>query len=455
MESLRDCTRRLRAVARAGEEQGVGRSLDSLVAVAITHKWAPMEVVGAYENRVDEAYEALAPYAEELVVLATCNRFEVYALAPDPRFLVRAEEFLGPHASYARVLRGEEAARHLFRVAAGLESAILGENEILGQVARAYEYARSRGYAYKYMSLLFHYAIKTGKLVRGKTMISYGNVGAPGAAVHAAEKILGSYDGRTVLVVGAGEAGSIVARLVRQRAPRARILIANRTVEKAVRLADEVRGEAFGLDALEELLPQADVLFAAVTVEKPVLTRGLLERMRPGSLVVDISNPPAVETPVPRHLGYIGLQGLESVIRGTLERRRREVPKAERIVEEQLGLFVKAWMRRAADEAIATMMEFARLVVREEMEELASRLRGLGVNGASTAVQGVVEDFAESLVKKLYRPLIVYAHHAAVNGAPEQLDTLVEQFRRELEKRLNRHPQRDRPSGRPSKCPPD
>jgi len=453
LRSLRECTSA--AAALAGEERQVGYSLDSLVAVAITHKWAPLDVVGALENRVEDAYEALAPYAEELVVLATCNRFEVYALAPDPRFLAKAEEFLGEHARYARVLRGEEAARHLFRVASGLESAILGENEILGQVSRAYEYARQHGYALKYMSLLFHYAVKTGKLVRGRTMISYGNVGAPGAAVHAAEKILGSYEGRSVLVVGAGEAGGIVARLVRQRAPGARILVANRTLEKALRLAEEVRGEAFGLDALPDLLPAVDVVFVAVTVDKPVLTRELLGSMRPGSLVVDISNPPAVETPVPSHLGYIGLQGLERVIKETLERRKREVPKAERIVEEQLGLFVKAWRRRAADEAISTMMEYARLVIREELEELASRLRGAGVNGASSVVERLAGDFAESLVKKLYRPLIVYAHRSAVEGEPGQLDSLVEQFRRELEKRVSRRPARDRPQGRPQRCPPD
>ncbi len=446
--------RRGAAVAAAQRVAGF-RSLDDLVLVTVNHRHAPLDVIGAFENRVDDAYEALSPYADELVVLATCNRFEVYALTSDPRFLVKAEEFLGSASRHALVLRGEEAARHLFRVASGLESAILGENEILGQVSRAYEAARERGYAGKYMSLLFHYAIKTGKLVRGKTMISYGNVGAPGAAVHAAEKILGGYDHRTVLVIGAGEAGSIVASLVRQHGPKARIIIANRTLEKAVRLAEEVRGEAAPLDALPQLLPHADVVFVAVTVDKPILTRELLGLLPAGALVVDISNPPAVETPVPGHLGYIGLQGLERVVKETLERRKREVPKAERIIEQQLQLFLRAWRRRAADEAIATMMEYARLVAREELEELASRLRGLGLNGAEQRVAEIVEEYTASLLKKLYRPLIVHAHQVAVNGNPEQLDTLLDQFRRELEKRLTRRPKRDRPADRPSKCPPD
>ena len=428
----------------------MAKSLDELVAVAITHKWAPLDVVGAYETRVDEAYAALEGTAEELVVLATCNRFEVYALSPSPGFYVRLEEFLGEDSRFVRSFRGLEAARHLFRVAAGLESAILGENEILGQVSRAYEEARRRGTVGKYMSLLFHYAVKVGKLVRTKTMISYGSVGAPGAAVHAAEKVLGGFNGRTVLVVGAGEAGSIIARLVRQRAPRARILVANRTLEKAVRLAEEVRGEAYPLEELPRLIPLADVVFVAVTVDKPLLTRSMLESAKRGALVVDISNPPAVEHPVPGHLGYIGLQGLEQVIRETLELRLREVPRAERIVEEQLGLFAKAWRRRAADEAIAVFMEYARRVAEEEVEEFISRLRGAGVDGAAVEASRA---FAESLVKKLYRPLIVYAHGLAVNGEARQLDELVELFRRELEKKLSARPQRDRPQGR-IKCPP-
>lgn len=399
---------------------------------------------------MDQAYERLYPCTDELVVLTTCNRFEIYALE-SPRLLVEAESLLGDAAKYAEVLRGLDAARHLFRVAAGLESAILGENEILGQVAKAYEAARSRGYAGKYMSLLFHYAVKTGKLVRSKTMISYGNVGAPGAAVHAAEKILGSYDDRVVLVVGAGEAGSIIASLIRQKSSTARLLVANRTLERAEKLARKLGGEAYGLDELPALLEKADVVFTAVAVEKPLLTRRLLERMRPGALVVDVSNPSAVELPVPSHLGYIGLQGLEKVIQKTLERRRQEVPKAERIIAEQLALFRKAWMRRAADEAIAVMMEYASRVIDEELRELHSRLRGVGVNGAALTVTG---DFAQSLVKKLLRPLIVYAHRAAVNGQAHVLEEIVEQFRREIEKRVTRRPERDSPPRNRLRCPP-
>ncbi|KSW12539.1 hypothetical protein CF15_07410 [Pyrodictium occultum] len=427
----------------------VARPLEDLVVVTVNHRTAPLRVVGALEPRAGEAYERLHAHTDEMVVLATCNRFEVYALY-SPRLLAEAESFLGSYARYARVLRGLDAARHLFRVASGLESAILGEDEILGQVAKAYEEARRRGHAGKYMSLLFHYAVKTGKLVRSRTQISYGNVGAPGAAVHAAEKLLGSYDRRTVLVVGAGEAGSIIASLVRQKSRSARIIVANRTLEKAAELAERVRGEAHGLDELPGLLEGADVVFLAVTAREPLITRSMLERVRPGTLIVDVSNPPAVEQPVPEHLGYIGLQGLERVIEKTLERRRMEVPKAGRMIEEQLALFRKAWMRRAADEAITVMMEYAGQVVEEELRELQGRLQGLGVDGAAASI---TRDFAQSLAKKLLRPLIVYAHRAAENGRTGNLEELVEMFRREIEKKTSARPERDSPArGRPS-CP--
>lgn len=415
-------------------QRRVGRSIDELVAVSLSHKWAPLDVVGSYETKVNDAYTALAAYTDEIVVLATCNRFEVYALPSSSRFADKVKEFLGQNFKYARIIRGIDAVRHLFRVASGLESAVIGENEVLGQVSRAYEQARSLGYASKYMSVLFHYAIKTGKLARAKTMISCGNIGAPGAAVHAAEKVAGGFDGRTVLVIGAGEAGSIIARLIRQRYPSARIIILNRTYERALALAREVQGEAHVLNELEDYLYDADVVFVAVTVEEPIIKRSQLEKMRQGALVVDVSNPPAVEHPVPSHIGYIGLSGIERVVKETIERRLKEVPKVESIIEEQLKVFEKAWKRRAVDEAITAFMDYANHVTREELEELVVRLKNT-IGRGDNEIDGVLQDFAQSLTKKLLRPLILYAHEVAVNGSPEILGELVKKFQNELRKR--------------------
>jgi glutamyl-tRNA reductase len=415
------------------------RRLEELLAVTVTHRDAPLEVIGRLEGLKGEAYNALGGSAEELVILATCNRFEVYAI-PRSGFLEAVRRFLGSFWPYARVLHGLEAARHLFRVAAGLESAILGENEILGQVAEALEEARARRTVGKYLTLLFTQAVRTGKLVRSRTRISEGNVGAPGAAVKLASRLSGGLDGRVVLVIGAGEAATVMAKLLHSEHKPSRIIIVNRTVERARQLAGEVGGEGYGLDRLPELLREADVVLAAVTAGKPIVAREVLEeavRSRGRLVIVDISNIPVVEQPLPEGVVYAGLADVQRVVEEVIEARRREVPKAERIVEEQLRIFRKLWLRRGADEALAEIMSYAERVAEEEVEELVSRLRGLGVDGAALLV---ARSFAQSLTKKLLRPLILYAHEAALRGELDKLNSIVEKFRAELRKKLQSKP---------------
>ena len=410
--------------------------LGDLVAVSISHRWAPLEIIGALEQRARDAYSYLAGSSRELVVLATCNRFEAYALTDDQEeFLARIHEFLGDATDYARVFRGVDAVRHLFRVAAGLESAIIGENEILGQVARAYEEARRLGFASKYLSMLFQFAVRVGKLVRSETRISRGNVGFPGAAVKLAWERLGDIGDELVVVIGAGDAGSIIASLVREKWPRARIAIVNRSYEKAVELAAKVGGSAYPLDRLREAISGARVVFVAVNALEPVLTRDALSLLRPGTLIVDISVPSVVEKPVPRHIEYASLDEVKEAIRDTLERRLAEVPRAEKIIEDEIRIFIAKWEKRLADDAVAKIMRYAEMVASEELEELTSVLRGRGIDGV---VAEPLALFTKSLLKKLMRPLILYAQEQARNGRLDEVERLAEFFEKEIEKRLRK-----------------
>ncbi len=410
--------------------------LDDLVAVSISHRWAPLEVIGALEQRARDAYSYLAGSSRELVVLATCNRFEAYALTDDQEeFLARVREFLGDAAGYARVFRGVDAVRHLFRVAAGLESAIIGENEILGQVARAYEEARRLGFASKYLSMLFQFAVRVGKLVRSETGISRGNVGFPGAAVKLAWERLGDIGDELVAVIGAGDAGSIIASLVREKWPRARIVIVNRSYEKAAELAAKVGGSAYPLDKLREAISSARIVFVAINALKPVLTRDVLSVLKPGTLIVDISVPSVVEKPVPGHIEYAGLDEVKEAIRDTLEKRLAEVPRAEKIIEDEIRIFIAKWEKRLADDAVAKIMRYAEMVASEELEELTSVLRGRGIDGV---VAEPLALFTKSLLKKLMRPLILYAQEQARNGRLDEVERLAEFFEKEIEKRLRK-----------------
>jgi glutamyl-tRNA reductase len=411
----------------------VAPGIENIVAVSVSHRWAPLQVIGLLEQRAPRAYRVFSPFAEEIVVLSTCNRFEAYAYSSRvDEFLDAVRDFLGDAWSYARVFRGIDAVRHLFRVASGLESAVVGENEILGQVAKAYEDARREGFASKRLSMLFQFAIHVGKLVRSKTGIARGNVGFPGAAVKLAWMRLGDVGEEKIVVVGAGEAGSIIAGLAREKWPRARIVIVNRSVEKAVELAAKVGGEARGLGELGEALRDARLVFVAINAPEPLVRREMLGYLKPGALIVDISVPPAVEQPVPETLVYAGLEEVKNAIRETIERRLREVPKAEEIIEEEIKVFMAKWERKLADEIIAKIMRYAETVASEELDELATVLRSRGIDGAATEP---LASFARSLLKKLMRPLILYTQEQTRQGRLNELEALAEFFEREYEKR--------------------
>lgn len=410
-------------------------SIANILAITINHKNASLDDIGALEPRVEEAYQRLYPYVDEIVILATCNRFEIYVYTSNPdELLTHARSLLGYLWDKALVLRGMDAVRHLFRVTAGLESMIVGETEILSQVRKAYDYARDSAYAGRLLGLLFSRAIHVGKRVRSETRISVGNVGFPGAAVRLAERIFNSLDDKMVVVVGAGEAGKIVATLIRERYKNARMVIVNRTVERALELAKLVGGEGYGLEMLPMLLEKADVVFIAVTTREPVLRARHVERVRPGLAVIDISVPSAVDENARKKIRYYGLEDVKRVVDEIVAKRLAEVPKAERIVEEELQVFRRLWARRAADEAIREVMRYAEKVVEEEIAEALSRLHGMGFDGAAT---GVIEAMARSLAKKLLRPLIVYMHETAQVGEYDVIADVSEAFRRELSKRLH------------------
>jgi len=410
-------------------------SIANILAITINHKNASLDDIGALEPRVEEAYQRLYPYVDEIVILATCNRFEIYAYTSNPdELLTHARSLLGYLWDKALVLRGMDAVRHLFRVTAGLESMIVGETEILSQVRKAYDYARDSAYAGRLLGLLFSRAIHVGKRVRSETRISVGNVGFPGAAVRLAERIFNSLDDKMVVVVGAGEAGKIVATLIRERYKNARMVIVNRTVERALELAKLVGGEGYGLEMLPTLLEKADVVFIAVTTREPVLRARHVERVRSRLVVIDISVPSAVDENARKKIRYYGLEDVKRVVDEIVAKRLVEVPKAERIVEEELQVFRRLWARRAADEAIREVMRYAEKVVEEEIAEALSRLHGMGFDGAAT---GVIEAMARSLAKKLLRPLIVYMHETAQVGEYDVIADVSEAFRRELSKRLH------------------
>ena len=386
-------------------------------AVLINHKTCSLDAVRTLSSPgLDEIYSTLSGAAPGLVVLSTCNRVELYWYGEEVEGVVSmiSEFFINKTGmdplECAAILHGDDVVRHLFRVASGIESLMVGENEILAQVRQAAEEAARRGTLDPYLRLLFHRAVVAGKRARRETRISAGAVSIPLVAARLASEEMGGLEGRTVVIVGAGEAAAIMAEAVAKQKP-GRLIVVNRTPGKAKRLAEMLDAEWGGLDMLPKLLGEADVILVAVS--GPVLSRDMLDLYaRQGLLVIDISMPPAVEGS--SRVSTRWIDDLKPIAEKNRRLREAEIPRVERIVEEEVQLFRRLVRRRAADEVLARIMERAESIRKRELERALQALssRGAAPDGASF----IVEAMSRSIVRKVLQPVFSAAREAAERG---------------------------------------
>lgn len=344
---------------------------------------------------------------EEAVPLATCGRLEVYCLSERPRRAARVLRDMASArtgltssemADHTYVHRADDAVRHLFRVAAGLDSVIYGEAQILGQVRQALLNPDTDAVAGSYMKRLFQAALAAGKRVRSDTQIGRGPASVAGAALRLLEAEAGTFDDRTALILGAGETGSLVARLLR-KAGVAHLIIANRTLSKAERLAAELGGEAHGLDDLPGLLPRADLIVGAVSGCSDLVTAAMMGEGRSEACgsryVLDLAHPRNVAAAVSQLPGVrvLDLARIYERVEAAREARAAQVPLAEAIVDAEVDEFV-LWARTR--EAAPVLRAVREQVLAIAHEEATRRARGL-----SDAERDEMIRFARSLARAL------------------------------------------------------
>lgn len=360
--------------------------------LSVTHRTAP---VGVRERlALDAAARAalmarLAGLTGEAVALCTCNRTELYwparsaATAGGVLSLLATAAGLDPGSlePYVAYLQGAEAARHLCRVAAGLESQILGEPQILGQVREAAEEARVAGAIGPVLDRLFTLAVVAGKRARTETAIGRGAGSIGQAAVQLARSTLGELAGKRALVIGAGEMGRLVAASLASYQP-GWLGIANRTGERAREVARKVGAQPVPWECLDKTLATVDLAVVATGAPEPVLTRSRIERVlaergeRP-LLLIDIAVPRNVE---PAVAGLPGIElrdidALETLCAEGRRARERAIPQVEAIVEEQVQEFLE-WERARAVAPVIRQLRERVEAIREE--ETARALRRLG-----------------------------------------------------------------------------
>ena len=352
------------------------------------------------------------PYLDEVVVLSTCMRTEVYALvnrfhgamADIREFLATwsgqpPEEFSDSLYSYFE----EAAVNHLFRVSSGLDSASLGEPEVLGQVRQAWEVARKEGTCGPVLSGAFRHALQVGKRARAETTIARGTTSLSYAAVEMAISVLGGLEGKQALVIGLGEVGESTARAFAEAPGAQPVIVANRTRVKANQVAESLDGHVAPWADLAAALARADVVACCTAGEGTLLSAALVRDAlgpRPGRpmLLVDLAVPRQIDGAVAALPGVtlLNMDDVSTFIASRVDERRAEVPAVERIVVDEFERYSTSLAARSVAPLVSSLHERAEEIRQAELARFETRLRQL-----SPAEREALEAMTKRVVAKL------------------------------------------------------
>jgi glutamyl-tRNA reductase len=391
--------------------------MTELLLVGISHRIAPValrERVAFTERQAARFVTALCiePAISEAVALSTCNRTELIVVLEDAgsaaesavlaRLAAHAEIAVAELAAVTYTLRNCDAARHLFRVTAGLESMIVGEHEIQGQVKRAHESARETGTSGPLCNRLFGAALHTGRRVRAETAIARSHVSLSSVAVELAERLLGELRGRPVVVIGAGETSELTAQALAARGV-ATTFIANRHADRARSMAERFGGSVVGLDSLPGALESADIVLASTSSPHPIVGHEELEivmraRERRPLLLIDIAVPRDID-PLCGELEGVTLRDiddLQAAVTHNLSSRTADVPAAEEIIAQEIGRFAQWLGELDVRPTIAMLHARGDQIAEQLLEENAGRWES-----ASSRDLARVEALARAVVARL------------------------------------------------------
>jgi glutamyl-tRNA reductase len=355
---------------------------DALRCLSINHRTAPideLERMALSPVAVADLHRGFQAHRLEAAVLSTCNRTELYSYAARPGDHARAEALLmaaagggAPPLAHFAETAGLAASTHLFRVAAGLESLVVGEAEVLGQVRAAIEAAEAAGTAGFFLSGLFRAALRFGGRARSETGIGTGALSVASASIRLLARVHQDLSACTVLVVGTGTTGLKAARHL--KAERVgRLVLANRTPQRAEEAAAELGAEAVALEDLPRLLVGIDAVVTAVQVERPLITAEML-KARAGTpeplVLIDVSLPRAIDPACGKLAGVVlhDLSGLEEIVAHNRARREREIPRVVALLEQELRMFEAQARESTVRPLVAELRQRAEAIRREEIE---------------------------------------------------------------------------------------
>lgn len=384
-------------------------------------------------------------YGCEVVILNTCNRVELYLArhdAPTPLDDGLIAEFLAEfhQAPLAElkprfyVRRERDAAQHLFRVASSLDSLIVGEGQIAGQVKKAYEEAQREGTAGPILHPLFQNALQVAKRVRTETGISRGHVSVSSVAVDYVKEVFDHFADKTVLVIGAGKMGELTLKHLEALQPQ-RILVTNRSPEKAQAVAQGCGGLCVPWEQLDDALVQADIVLSTTGAPEPIMTGrrfdGILARRPGGTMVIlDIAVPRDFDPRI--HDGdracLFNIDDLQRIREQTLADRKKHIAPAESIIEQEVRRFLKDWKRRSHGPIIAKLTQEFEARRREIVAQLMNKLNGRLCDADKAYIEGAFRLLQNQF---LHGPISALAEDAPEPGRHTLLEALRKLFRLE------------------------
>jgi len=409
-----------------------------IIVVGLSHKTAPIEVrekLNFPEATVPDALRKLMSYegVRESLILSTCNRVEIYASVPDSaKGIDNIKQFISDYHQLSRevleqslyVYPDAQGVRHTFRVASSLDSMVVGEAQILGQLKEAFDIALKTKTTSTILNKLTKKAISVAKRVRTETKLAEGAVSISSAAVELAKKIFGELTGKTVMLLGAGEMAELAAQHLLGNGVK-NIMVANRTFERAEELAKEFKGDAIRFEHFPDAMVMADILICATgaskyVVHRDMVSRALKERRNKPIFMIDISNPRNIDPEVDKvdNVYLYDIDDLQSKVDINTEGRAKEAERAEEIVANEVETYLQ-WER--ALDAVPTIVD-----LREKIEDIRKREldKTMGsFEGINEDQKRALEAMSQAIVNKLLHAPLVVLKQAASN--PDTSDNTI------------------------------
>jgi glutamyl-tRNA reductase len=387
----------------------VNKSLD-LLNFRITYKEAPIHLLEKFTFKdIDRAYESFLEHLQlkECLILQTCNRVEIFAVVDEGLDLQKiicywatysnlsSEEF----SKIVEIVKGDRVIQHLLKLVSGLDSLVIGEDQILGQVKRSYEFARNNNYLGSFLSIIFEKSLKVGSKVRALTGINRGSVSVGSVAVNLAEESLDRLDDKKILLIGSGEGASLIAKALKRR--NVSFLVTSRTFERAKSFAESLAGTPIIFEDAMDSLPSIDIIFVSTIAPYYLITyeriKKTMETKHSSLLIFDLSNPRTVEDSISQidNVSLFNLDQIGYIVQKNIKCRREEIQSAEEIIADEMRNMDLILKRKKADPVVISVF---RNVDKIRERELNKALSILGPK-IGPKESKIIEQFSHALLE--------------------------------------------------------